>query len=82
MQKSDQHSPLEWVQLTYRIRSRQRFAAYRRRGAAQELVAGDPDAVIDVEDHWVFEHKTRVPGERGKQEVEKARWRLVGRLTV
>ncbi|KAF6266672.1 hypothetical protein COO60DRAFT_1623453 [Scenedesmus sp. NREL 46B-D3] len=73
-------SPFEWLRLTYCIRSKQRFAAYRvQKGQRDELVAGNPDEVIDVEDYWMFEHKTRTPVNNEKIPVEGARWRLVKR---
>lgn len=60
-----------YAQLTVRIPSQQRFAAYDRSG---RLLAGSPDAVIEVEDFWVFEHALRkAPGNR---------WRLAGRLSI
>jgi hypothetical protein len=78
-------SPFEWLQLTYCIRSKQRFAAYKQEKEGKKdvwkLVAGDPDKVIDVEDYWVFEHKTRTPVDKKKMPVEGARWRLVKRQT-
>lgn len=74
--RTDKDSPFEWVQLTFSIRSKQKFAAYR----GKQLVAGNADEWIDVEDHWVFEHKTRVPVDSQKQPVTGARWRLVARL--
>lgn len=83
--KISNESPIEWIQLTFRITSKQRFAAYRARGAAQPLLlAGDPSAVLDVEDHWVLEHKTFVRD--SKQATVSmprgARWRLVGQLAL
>jgi len=57
-----------FAQLTTRFRSKQRFAAY---DASGRLVAGDPNATIDVVDHWVFEHGLNIPN---------SRWRLAGRL--
>ena len=41
-----------WVQLTVKIPSEQSFAAY---SAKKNLVAGNPDKAIKVEDTWVFE---------------------------
>eukprot|EP00878_Enallax_costatus_P022624 GHUV01024018.1.p1 GENE.GHUV01024018.1~~GHUV01024018.1.p1 ORF type:complete len:350 (+),score=70.73 GHUV01024018.1:256-1305(+) len=85
---SSKTSPILWVQLTYRIRSQQRFAAYRidtdqkGRHQQQKLVFGHPDELIDVEDHWVFEYKARLPSQNRQQEWPGARWRLVSRLTV
>jgi large subunit ribosomal protein L45 len=67
--------------MTYCIRSKQRFAAYKVEGKREELVAGDPDEVIDVEDYWVFERKTRKAVDDVKTPVEGARWRLVKRQT-
>eukprot|EP00775_Hariotina_reticulata_P013697 gene13697-13819_t len=80
--KSDKESLFEWIQLTYRIRSKQRFAAYQGKGDQKQLVAGDPAAAINVEDYWVFEHKTKTPIKGEKQPVEGGRWRLIGRLNV
>ena len=59
-----------FVQLTVRIPSVQRFAAYDRRG---RLAAGDPYARVAVEDHWVFERGLRT-GMSGN------RWRVAARL--
>eukprot|EP00882_Tetradesmus_deserticola_P018896 GHRQ01020305.1.p2 GENE.GHRQ01020305.1~~GHRQ01020305.1.p2 ORF type:complete len:182 (+),score=82.15 GHRQ01020305.1:2-547(+) len=80
MAKLTKDSPFEWLRMTYCIRSKQRFAAYRvQKGQKDELVAGNPDEVIDVEDYWMFEHKTRAPVNNQKVPVEGARWRLVKR---
>ncbi|CAM6105102.1 unnamed protein product [Calypogeia fissa] len=59
-----------FVQLTLRILSKQRFAAYEKNG---KLVAGDPDKELLVEDYWVFEKPLL---------LTEAKWRLCGRLTV
>eukprot|EP00879_Flechtneria_rotunda_P031989 GHRR01035130.1.p1 GENE.GHRR01035130.1~~GHRR01035130.1.p1 ORF type:complete len:284 (+),score=69.38 GHRR01035130.1:123-854(+) len=80
--KSEENSQFEWIQLTFRIRSKQRFAAYKliKEGRVvkdQELVAGDPDQLIDVEDYWVFERKTKVPIDKQQIPLENSRWRLV-----
>ncbi|KAF8072924.1 mapkbp1 [Scenedesmus sp. PABB004] len=82
VQKLDKDSPVDWIQLTFRITSRQRFAAWRvSRGQPDELVAGDPGAEVDVVDYWVIEHKTLQPGpNKEKQFLKDARWRLVGQL--
>ncbi len=45
-----------------------------------QLVAGDPDKILDAEDYWVFEYKSRAPVNKQKQQEPGARWRLVGRL--
>lgn len=71
--------------MTFRITSKQKFAAYRVRGVAQPvLLAGDPDAVLDVEDHWVLEHKTFV--RNGKERLDSvpqgSRWRLIGQIVL
>jgi hypothetical protein len=79
---NENQSVFDWIQLTYRIRSKQRFAAYQVKGDRRQLVAGDPAATINVEDYWVFEHKTKKPVNKEKQPVEGGRWRLVGRLNV
>lgn len=59
-----------FVQLTLRILSKQKFAAYDKNG---KLVAGDPDKELLVEDFWVFEKPLL---------LVEAKWRLCGRLTV
>ncbi|CAM6082832.1 unnamed protein product [Calypogeia fissa] len=59
-----------FVQLTLRILSKQKFAAYDKNG---KLVAGDPDKELLVEDYWVFEKPLL---------LTEAKWRLCGRLTV
>lgn len=58
------------MQLTLRILSKQKFAAYDKRG---KLVAGDPDKELLVEDYWVFEKPLL---------KTEAKWRLCGRLSV
>eukprot|EP00887_Chlorella_sp_A99_P000779 scaffold5.g779.t1 len=60
-----------FAQLTVKMPSRQRFAAYGRGG---RLVAGSEAADVPVVDHWVFEIPLR------KQ--TNNRWRLAGRLSV
>lgn len=60
-----------FAQLTVRVPSRQRFAAYSRAG---RLVAGSETEDVAVVDHWVFEIPLR------KQSSN--RWRLAGRLSV
>lgn len=89
MYKRVKESPVEWYQFTYRIRCKQRFAAYTVEGKLQPgkerkttLVYGDPDQLIDVEDYWVFEYKAMSPVNKVPQSVPGARWRLVGRLSV
>jgi hypothetical protein len=52
------------------------------KGQRDELVAGNPDEVIDVEDYWMFEHKTRPALKHEKVPVEGAHWRLVARQTL
>ncbi|BBN04008.1 large subunit ribosomal protein L45 [Marchantia polymorpha subsp. ruderalis] len=59
-----------FVQLTVRITSKQKFAAYDKRG---KLVAGDPDKELLVEDIWVFEKPLL---------LSEAKWRLCARLSV
>jgi large subunit ribosomal protein L45 len=59
-----------FAQLTVRVRSRQRFAAYDRRG---RLAAGSPAQEVEVDDCWVFERPLKPKG--------PARWRVAGRLT-
>ncbi|PRW59403.1 39S ribosomal mitochondrial [Chlorella sorokiniana] len=60
-----------FAQITMRIPSQQRFAAYDRQG---KLVAGNPEQAIDVEDFWVFEHALK--------KSPANRWRLAGRLSI
>lgn len=59
-----------FAQLTLRIVSTQRFAAYDKQG---KLVAGDPEKELTVEDIWVFERQISHP---------ELRWKLCGRLSV
>jgi large subunit ribosomal protein L45 len=68
---SAQDETTGYAQLTVRIPSQQRFAAYDRAG---RLLAGSPDAVMEVEDYWVFEHALR--------KSPANRWRLAGRLSI
>ncbi|GAX80568.1 hypothetical protein CEUSTIGMA_g8005.t1 [Chlamydomonas eustigma] len=74
---------LNFVQWTVEINSEQCFAVYEKKqgkGGGQKLIAGDPQMVIKVVDHWVFERPILKswfiprPGPRG------AEWRLVARL--
>lgn len=58
-----------FAQLTVRLQSTQRFAAYDARG---RLLAGDPDAHFPVTDLWVFEMSLR--------KSVANRWRLAARL--
>ena len=58
-----------FAQLTVRIVSQQRFAAYDARNA---LAAGDPEALIPVTDLWVFE--------RSMRKGANSKWRVAGRL--
>ena len=58
-----------FAQLTVRIVSQQRFAAYDVRST---LVAGDPGALVPVTDLWVFE--------RSMRKGPTSRWRVAGRL--
>lgn len=67
-------SPFLWFQLTFRISSRQRFAAYRKDGS---LAHGDPSQVHDTHEFWVLERKVH----EHKPE-DSGRWRLVGDLDV
>jgi hypothetical protein len=55
---------------------------YKVEKGQRELVAGNPDEVIDVEDYWMFEHKTRTAVKGEKLPVEGACWRLVKRQTL
>jgi hypothetical protein len=73
-----------FVQLTLRIPSRQRFAAYTRRGGERyELVAGDPEEVLDVMDTWVIERKLwDARGSKQRLNPQGARWRLAARLQL
>ncbi|KAG0598420.1 hypothetical protein M758_12G071700 [Ceratodon purpureus] len=59
-----------FAQLTLRIISNQKFAAYDKQG---KLVAGDPEKELKVEDIWVFERQISHP---------ELRWKLCGRLSV
>jgi hypothetical protein len=59
-----------FAQLTLRIISNQKFAAYDKHG---KLVAGDLEKELTVEDIWVFEKHLTQP---------EAKWRLCGRLSV
>ncbi|KAL2636137.1 hypothetical protein R1flu_007616 [Riccia fluitans] len=59
-----------FVQLTVRINSKQKFAAYDKRG---KLAAGDPEKELLVEDIWVFEKPLL---------LTEAKWRLCARLSV
>lgn len=87
-------SAFDWLQYTYCISSKQRFAAYDREN---RLVAGNPDEVMDVTEYVVFERKTRskvknTPGGTSAAlksvlkdaanpvQVEGSRWRLVAWL--
>ncbi|PSC75974.1 39S ribosomal mitochondrial [Micractinium conductrix] len=58
-------------QLTVRVPSKQRFAAFN---AVGKLVAGSLEQEIDVEDYWVFEHSMKPAATN--------RWRLAGRLSI
>lgn len=60
-----------FAQLTVRIPSKQRFAAFNRAG---QLVGGSLDKELDVEDYWVFEHALKPSAAN--------RWRLAGRLSI
>ena len=60
-----------FAQLTARLKTRQKFAAYDSRG---KLVAGSLDDDIAVDDFWVFERPL-------KQQTAN-RWRVAGRLRV
>mmetsp|Transcript_22481 Transcript_22481/g.37580 ORF Transcript_22481/g.37580 Transcript_22481/m.37580 type:complete len:330 (+) Transcript_22481:114-1103(+) len=59
-----------FVQFTMHFQSQQRFAAYNAKG---ELVAGDPERLINVEDYWVLERSLS---------QANARWRLAGRISI
>lgn len=59
-----------FAQITVRLQSQQRFAAYDKRGAK---VAGDPATDVVVEDIWVVERAVYNP---------EGRWVLAARLTV
>lgn len=84
-----QESPYDWIQYTFCISSKQRFAAY---GANKALLAGNPDEVLDVTEYCVFERKTRsrvklTAGGRlagmtavADTALEGSRWRLVAWL--
>lgn len=60
-----------FAQLTVKMPSQQRFAAYDAKG---RLVAGNPEESVTVEDVWVFE--------RPLMKQAANRWRLAGRLSV
>jgi hypothetical protein len=82
-------SPYDWIQYTYCISSKQRFAAY---GFNTALLAGNPDEVLDVTEYCVFERKTKAKvkmtaGNRlsgistvADTALEGSRWRLVAWL--
>ncbi|KIZ01612.1 hypothetical protein MNEG_6348 [Monoraphidium neglectum] len=89
----NQQSKVSFVQMTLKIASRQRFAAYYSRGGAGgagagansrgALASGDPDEVLDVVDHWVLERKVfDDKGAKDKIDPPGARWRVVARLQV
>lgn len=59
-----------FAQITLRIISNQKFAAYDKQG---KVIAGDPEKELTVEDIWVFERQLSHP---------ELRWRLCGRLNV
>lgn len=59
-----------FAQLTLRIVSNQKFAAYDKQG---KIVAGDPEKELTVEDIWVFERQISHP---------ELRWKLCARLSV
>jgi hypothetical protein len=86
-----QDSPFDWLQFTFRINSKQRFAAYSKDAKGQEvLVSGDPNQVLDVTEYCVFERKTKSKVKRSagsmfsvglnsqdSLHLEGSRWRLV-----
>lgn len=61
-----------FAQITLRVRSRQRFAAFN---AQSELVAGNADGDFPVQDVWVFERSL-------KQKDPLSSWRIAGRLSL
>ncbi|KAK9866392.1 hypothetical protein WJX84_006034 [Apatococcus fuscideae] len=66
----NQHDPQTWhVQLTVRLTSKQRFAAFDAKGA---LVAGSMTTDIPVVDYWVFERSLRT--------AASSQWRIAARL--
>mmetsp|Transcript_6206 Transcript_6206/g.13533 ORF Transcript_6206/g.13533 Transcript_6206/m.13533 type:complete len:322 (-) Transcript_6206:644-1609(-) len=75
---------LRFVQWTVAITSEQSFAVYEKvpKSGARRLVAGDPNQVLKVVDHWVLERpifKAWVIPRTGPQ---GAAWRLLARLAV
>eukprot|EP00884_Botryococcus_braunii_P013147 jgi/Botrbrau1/21833/Bobra.0190s0047.1 len=60
-----------FAQLTVRVRAEHKFAVYGKKGL---LVTGNPDAVLPVQDVWIFE--------RSLQSGPLSRWRVAGRLSV
>jgi hypothetical protein len=88
-----QGGTFDWLQFTFCITSKQRFAAYgQQRGDTPVLLAGDPDKVLDVTEYVVFERKTREKVRKAPSglaatqilsdtaSLEGSRWRLVGWL--
>jgi hypothetical protein len=85
-------SPFNWIQLTYCIISKQRFAAYKTdpKTGRETLVEGDPSKGEEVVEYCVFERKTRqgwskTPGKamptlKMQEALEGSRWRLVAWL--
>ena len=67
-----QDETLGFAQITLRIRSRHKFAAYTARG---HLAAGSADTAVPVQDFWVFERSLR-----SKDPVSC--WRVAGRLSL
>ena len=79
-------SPNTYMQFTFCITSKQRFAAYGEVDPATgtpKLLEGDPDKVLDVVEYCVFERKVRdrtsVQGSliAKPAPLEGSRWRLV-----
>lgn len=70
MAPNPEDTSFQFAQLTVEFETSQRFAAY---GKDRKLVAGDPEARVDVVERWVLEHGLTLP---------HARWRLAGRLAV
>jgi large subunit ribosomal protein L45 len=67
---TEQDRSVSFVQFTVIIKSKQTWVAYDKKG---NVVAGDPNEILNVEDFWVFEHGLKVPNPR---------WRLAARLST
>lgn len=70
-EKCAQDDKTAFAQLTVRVRAEHKFAAYNKKG---HLVTGDPEAVLPVQDVWIFE--------RSLKSGPLSRWRVAGRLNL